>query len=322
MAYYLQWAQRFRLDWLISITDQALTTNDKSTLGNVALAAVRQADEPPSRLFEKVFMPAAQALTRDGDYRWLGGMFNWEDAKFVPALTETQITGLLALLVDLPRLEMRGEDLLGVVAKRFPDRVLDLLGKRILRERQLDDFRYEDVPHDLYHLREPLAGVPDKVVAAARAWFDAEPMLSQFRGGRLIAELFPQFEEALQDRLRSYIDSGRDGVEFVLSVMRAYEGQEFLHPLLRDIVDRLDPADDELRTIVHIVIESSGVLVGEYGSVEAQEKRKALVAAWADDERPRVREFATRFVRSAENTLAWERRRADQSFASRNIDSD
>jgi hypothetical protein len=136
VAYYLQWAQRFRLDWLISITDQALTTNDKSTLGNVALAAVRQADEPPSRLFEKVFMPAAQALTRDGDYRWLGGMFNWEDAKFLPALTETQITGLLALLVDLPRLEMRGEDLLGVVAKRFPDRVLDLLGKRILRERQ------------------------------------------------------------------------------------------------------------------------------------------------------------------------------------------
>jgi hypothetical protein len=117
--------------------------------------------------------------------------------------------------------------------------------------------------------------------------------------------------------LYNELESGRDGIEFVLSVLRAYEGQ--VHPLLQAAVEFLDP-EDELLGIVEIVIDSSGVLVGEYGSVEAHEKRKAVVADWQSDERARVRDFAARYIRSAENSLAWERRRADTSVARRKID--
>jgi hypothetical protein len=104
-------------------------------------------------------------------------------------------------------------------------------------------------------------------------------------------------------------------------VLRAYEGEKFLHPLLRAIVSIL-PADDELLRIVEIVIDTSGVLVGEYGSVEAQQARKTLVAEWESDENEAVRAFAANFVKSADNQLAMERRRADRSVALRKIDYD
>tara|TARA_B100001179_G_scaffold227579_1_gene210365 strand:+ start:859 stop:1185 length:327 start_codon:yes stop_codon:yes gene_type:complete len=107
----------------------------------------------------------------------------------------------------------------------------------------------------------------------------------------------------------------------VLSVLRAFEGQKFVHPLLRSIVAVL-PAEDELLRIVEIVIDSSGVLVGDYGSVEAQEARKALVAEWEADQNEAVRAFAANFVKMAENQLAMERRRADRSVALRRIDHD
>jgi hypothetical protein len=142
--------------------------------------------------------------------------------------------------------------------------------------------------------------------------------MAQFRGGRLIAELFPNLEHPLYPLLYSQIEDGRDGIDFVLSVLRAYEGQEFLHPLLRAIVGVL-PTDDDLLHIVEIVIDSSGVLTGEYGSVGAQKARKALVAEWTKDENQAVRAFAARFIKSADNQLAMERRRADRSVALRKI---
>jgi hypothetical protein len=119
--------------------------------------------------------------------------------------------------------------------------------------------------------------------------------------------------------LSDQIEEGRQGVEFVLSILRAFEGQEFLHPLLRAIVSSL-PAEDELMHIVDKVIDSSGVLVGEYGSVEAQEARKALVTGWDTYDREAVRAFAARFIKSADNQLAMERRRADRLVALRKIE--
>lgn len=68
-----------------------------------------------------------------------------------------------------------------------------------------------------------------------------------------------------------------------------------------------------------LTIDSSGVLVGEFGGVEAQEARRILVEQWQDDERQRVKDFATSFLRSAENSLAAERRRAEAQVALRAI---
>ncbi len=70
-------------------------------------------------------------------------------------------------------------------------------------------------------------------------------------------------EHPLYTLLFSQIEVSREGIDFVLSVLRAFEGEKFLHPLLRAIVAFL-PADDELLRIVDIVIDTCGVLVGEY----------------------------------------------------------
>jgi ppGpp synthetase/RelA/SpoT-type nucleotidyltranferase len=319
IAYYLQWAEQFRFDLLVRITERALTEMDENILGNVALAAARQSERRNEPLFDEVYLPAARALAGRGNFAWTGGWFNWKNTGLLKNLDAKQTSDLLELLVDLPRIGMDGEQMLATIAERYPDAVLDLIGKRFNRDRDSDGIRYEDLPYGLNTLRAPLAAVPDKVVGAARAWFEADRVFAQYRGGRLIAELFPELEHPMYRLLYNEIETGREGIQFVLSVLRGYEGQAFLHPLLQAAVDFLDPGDELLGT-VRAVIDSSGVLVGEYGSVEAQESRKALVADWEKDERPKVREFAAEFIRSADNTLAWERRRADHRVAMRKID--
>ncbi|MGV3555950.1 MAG: hypothetical protein ACO1OD_11915 [Croceibacterium sp.] len=321
IAWYLQFAESFRFDLLKTITDKGLAAEDEQVLHNVAVAAARQSAKHPDELFDSVFLPAVQALAARGLFGWVDGMFNWDRMRLLKGLSAEQARPLLELMVDVPNLGHGGEALLAVVAREHVQDVINLIGRRFSHERETGDFRYNDLPHGLHHLRQPLAAAPTEIVAAARGWFDADPSFSEFRGGRLIAELFPNLEHPLFPLLYSQIEESRQGIEFVLSVLRAFEGQKFLHPLLRAIVGQL-PADDELLHTVEIVIESSGVLVGEYGSVEAQESRKALIAEWETDENEAVRAFAARFIRMADNQLAMERRRADRSIALRKIDFD
>lgn len=318
IAWYLQLAQAFRFDLLATITAKGLASEDDQVLHNVTVAAARQSAEHPEGLFDQVFLPAAQSLSSRRLFGWVGGMFNWDQLGLLKGLSAPQVASLMKLLVEVPRLGTDGEALLAVVAREHVQAVIDLIGERFVHERDTADFRYEDLPYGLHYLREPLAAAPEEIVTAARRWFDADPGMAQFRGGRLIAELFPNLEHPLYPLLYSHIEDGREGIDFVLSVLRAYEGQEFLHPLLRAIVGVL-PADDDLLHIVEIVIDSSGVLTGEYGRAEAQEARKALVAEWTNNENEAVRAFAARFIRVADNQLAMERRRADRSVALRKI---
>lgn len=319
IAWYLQFADAFRFDLLKAIADKGLAAEDDQVLHNVAVAAARQSAKHPEELFDSIFLPAVESLASRGLFGWVGGMFNWDQMGLLKGLSAEQVQRLLELMVEAPNLGHGGEALLAVVAREHVQAVIDLIGRRFSHERETGDFRYDDLPHGLHYLRPPLADAPDEIVAAARSWFDSDPSLSQFRGGRLIAELFPNLEHPLYALLSSQIEESRQGIEFVLSVLRAFEGQKFLHPLLRSIVAVL-PADDELLRIVEIVIDSSGVLVGDYGSVEAQEARKALVGEWETDQNEAVRAFAANFVKMAENQLAMERRRADRSVALRQID--
>lgn len=321
IAYYLQFAEAFQFDLLATITGKGLAVADDEILHNVAIAAARQSVKHPQGLFDEIFLPAARSLASRGVFSWTGGMFNWDQIALLKGLSPEQVDPLLKLMTDAPRLGSDGEAMLAAIAAEHVQAVIDLIGRRFQHDSQNGDVRYEDLPHGLYYLRAPLAAAPVEIVAAARSWFDANPAFSQFRGGRLIAELFPALEHPLYPLLYSQLEQERDGIEFALSVLRAYEGEKFLHPLLRAIVGFL-PADDELLHIVDIVIDSSGVLVGEYGGVEAQEARKALVAEWETDESHAVRDFAARFIRSADNQLAMERRRADRTVALRNIEFD
>lgn len=318
IAWYLQFAEAFRFDLLATITAKGLATDDDQILHNVAVAAARQSTKHPDRLFDAIFLPAVQSLSSRGLFGWVGGMFNWDELGLLKGLSAEQVEPLLALMIDMPRLGTNGEALVAVVAREHVQAVIDFIGRRFSHERETGDFRYEDLPHALHYLRAPLAAAPVEIVAAARRWFDADPSFSEFRGGRLIAQLFPNLEHPLYPLLYSQIEESREGIDFVLSVLRAFEGEKFLHPLLRAIVGFL-PAEDELLRIVDIVIDSSGVLIGEYGSVEAQEARKALVAEWETDDNDAVRAFAARFVKAADNQLAMERRRADRSVALRKI---
>ncbi|GLS38526.1 hypothetical protein GCM10010869_41210 [Mesorhizobium tianshanense] len=76
-----------------------------------------------------------------------------------------------------------------------------------------------------------------------------------------------------------------------------------MQPICRDIVAALQP-DDELLNEVEIVLDSTGVVHGQFGFVEAYQGKKAEIEEWLSDPREPERVFAERHMRDLDRQIA------------------
>jgi hypothetical protein len=136
--------------------------------------------------------------------------------------------------------------------------------------------------------------------------YTPDDALFQFRGARLLGAMFPAFPGNLARELTTLAATGTDDdVGFILQVLRAYQGQQTTHEVVKELVARL-PEDDPRLQVAEICLQSTGMVSGEFGFVEAYRTRKAQIETWLTDSRTQVRNFAKRFVRRLEQSIAAE----------------
>jgi hypothetical protein len=61
-------------------------------------------------------------------------------------------------------------------------------------------------------------------------------------------------------------------------------------------------------------LESPGVISGQFGFVEAYQRKKDEVFSWLSDARPKVRAFAERYQRTLDRSIAAEQRRSETDY--------
>jgi hypothetical protein len=147
-----------------------------------------------------------------------------------------------------------------------------------------------------------------------RSWFDLGRPLFQYRDAKLLSNIFPDFPDFFAKELiaMTRTDSIRD-VEFVLAVLRSYDGQGFLHDVCRAAVEAL-PADHPSLSEVYAVIYTTGMTSGEYGLAEAYDTKAKNLSPWLDDPSDKVKRFAKEAIAALTATSGDERRRADEEI--------
>jgi len=75
-----------------------------------------------------------------------------------------------------------------------------------------------------------------------------------------------------------------------------------------EIVESL-PIDDPLLTEIAIVLESTGVVVGEYGFADAMEAKQKEASAWLNSSSEKVEKFAKDYTTSLGRRIVEERAR-------------
>jgi hypothetical protein len=117
------------------------------------------------------------------------------------------------------RIDHDEEYILTAIAGSYPHAVWRFFKARLDRAatKERDEERYEDIPFQLHELVQPLSQDPSFAVDTVRSWYAADPNLFQYRGGKLLHNVFPGFSSALGAKLVAVVHEGTDAaINFVL----------------------------------------------------------------------------------------------------------
>ena len=201
------------------------------------------------------------------------------------------------------------------IAQNFPAKVIHFFGKRLeLEENKAACDGYQAIPFKLHKLYRPLAENPDNVVNVTREWFHRDNSLFSYRAGRMVPIIFPTLSEGIQNSLISLISSGEQrDIEFVIKVLQSYGGKVFPQDVYERIIEEL-PLNDPLLEEVETALNSTGVLRGEYGLVEAYKNKRTAVEPWISHSNEKVQAFAIKYIHSLDQYIAAEQRHTEEEI--------
>lgn len=316
---YMQWSKPLDGALLDKVRSAAISAGDTDTLVSLIAVAERQYRNGNHQVIESTLFPVVDAL--------VGKSVNWVEqsgaawlgSPMVGALSEQQAQKLLDALLAVPEIRHGSEYILAAIAERWPASVIELLSRRQEKARRGKGQMHDALPFEVTFLKVPLRKVPDLLLSAARTWFDKEPTLFRFSGGNFLGRVFAQPDAVFVESLKSYAGSGKKSdVEFVFAVLTAFEGDPAVFGIVREAVSGLKK-NSPLLDIAMDVLESTGVVSGEFGWVDAMKERRALVVPWLESDNRTVQTFAREFIRVADLRIAGEERWAQASIAARRL---
>jgi hypothetical protein len=313
IARHLRLTKGASADLVGKVGQKALDTKDLIAIIEIIAAVVAN---DAVDLVDSIVVPGIRHFTAVSDTRWVRAIwFMSELQAFVRKMSEGQSEVVLENLTLSTRIDHDEERILQSIAENFPRSVWRFFKSR-LDHKAADDLggRYEAIPYDLHELRNPLSRDAEFAVDTVRSWYSSDNSLFEFRGGKVLHNVFPGFNTELEAKLNSVAQEGTDeAIDFVLRILRAYQGETFLHGVCKEIVDKL-PLDDGHIGEVQVILESTGVVTGQFGLVEMYQKKKEEASPWLSDSRPKVRAFAEKYRRSLDRAIAAEQRRSEADY--------
>lgn len=271
-------------------------------------------------LLVSVVLPCIQLLSQVGDGHWINEIwYNDHARRMLLDLDKGARQVVLDGLERLDKIDFHAEEVLIPLAERDTAQTVMFFRRRIaIEDASSEGTSYEAIPFSFHQLQNTLQQSPRLVVEMVLSWFREPIDHFQHRGGHFLKAIFPTFPKPFSDELLRIVREGdREHLEFVLDVLRNYEGEQFLHDICKEILLHISPDDKELLAELSIVLSNTGVVHGEFGFAEALEEKVTAISSWLSDPSAEVRNFADRFVHDLQRSAEVERRRAKEDIALR-----
>ncbi|MEO6945844.1 MAG: RelA/SpoT domain-containing protein [Nitrobacter sp.] len=245
---------------LKQLLESGIRLDNEGVIVQVLETAFRRYKDGTKALIDEVLLPGINYFTHKKDTRWVNlAWFLPKEDSFVRDLTDAGVEAVLQNLLYAPRIDTHAEFILVQIANTRPTRVFDFFEERLkfsTAPNVVDG--YDPIPFEFYELQKRFQAIMDHAVDTVRRLFVSDDYMFQYTGGRLISAAFPAFSDELGRKLMSLVATGmRDDLEFVITILSAYDGEQFVEPLSKEIIRHL-PADDDLRNSVTLVLQATG----------------------------------------------------------------
>ena len=305
------------LPLLERLREKATEASDVASLRQVASVAIARFDKKSSAL-RAIFLKSIEAMTSVHDAGWVyDAWYRPELKELLGSLNDAEVDCVLDNLALLPKLDFHAEEVLSAVSEKSPVRVLTYLLDRLrisLRDHASDKpEEFEAIPFDFHKLQTTLSAIPEQAVRKTLDLYRESPNEFRFGGASLLQRIFSDYPKPFESELLTLVRTRiPENFDFVLDVLRNYEGQPFLHNLLREIVDAAG-GDNTIEDDVTSALLTTGVVSGEFGFAEAYEQKRVEVSEWLHDPRESVREFAESVIAKLAKARDTEKARAEES---------
>jgi hypothetical protein len=318
-ARFFEFANEINIELLKNIFSKASSQNDLNTLSQIIVVVTAQFKEGKENLIHEFFIPAIQALTLQKNSGWIFGFwYRTQRSDLLSAMDNEGYQAILDNLFWLNEIDYQAEEVLCKIAEKSPDLVIKFFCNRISKEKTGDILeKFRAIPFSFHKLSEPLSKIPVEAVDIIRSQYDGNYGMFIYRGALLLKNIFPQLGDGIEQKLIEVVRTGsQDDILFVLAVLRNYEGQEFLHPICKEIVSIL-PDESDLLIEVKVALQSAGVVCGERGFVETYQKKICEIKPWLSDDNQKLRQFAEEYISGLEKQIEYENQRVDEDIVLR-----
>lgn len=315
-----------RLGTLSAVVDRGLELDNDDVIVHAMGTAARLHSEGFVAA-KGVFMHGLRELAKRRNADWARAVwFNRDFKTLIASMDADERSEVLYSLTSLSKLDYQAEEVLATVCAHDSLSVLDFLVSRLkqeatehTRQRETGAFEkdaFEAVPDHLHQLNKVLAKEPQALVKALRDGFkDENRSIFPYSGSaRLLEAVFPNFADPLPGLLQELVTSAdRTDIDFSLSVLRAFGGGTPILETAKSII-KVVPEESPAWNELAAALETTGVVMGEYGMAEAFERKRQDMLIWSADEDPRVRAFAAWLIKVLDQLIIRERQRADEDI--------
>jgi len=313
-----------RLELLDEVVGRAITLGARDAIIQAMGVAANLHSEGVAHA-KAVFMLALREMARHNDPSWAQVIwFSQNFQTLVGSMEACERAEVLSTLISLPEIDYRAEEIVYEIGKHDLQAVRDFLIARLKRNRLLakenysGQRSYEPIPYHLTKLNKLLAQEPEALLASLRTDYNAEiRFMFTYRGARMVKTVFPEFNAQLEGLLLPYTKTGNDDdLLFVIGILSTYDGSLEILGACKEII-KIVPERSKIWNELAAVIETSGVVGGEYGIAEALQRKLDAVIGWMGDENERIRAFSEWLTEGLQNHIKHERQRVDESIAVR-----
>jgi hypothetical protein len=311
-------------EMLSSILHKAAELGHIDTIVLVMSVAISNYSDDTKYLIDECFLPALEVLTKRSNADWIfGSWFRRQTKLVITELDDSAIDRVLLNLFALDKIDYHAEEILYLIAQRSPRKVLEFLCERIRIETQKRREKgrvYDAIPYELHKLNEPLSRNATETVNVIRSRYRADDPFFLYREAHLLKNIFPHFPQEFERELLKVVRAGTDDdIGFVLTVLRNYNGQPFVHTVCKEIIKSV-PEGSPLRTEVAIALEGTGAVFGEFGLAEAYEQKVREIREWLNDPDERIQLFTKWYIGNLEQMSSAERKRAEERIELRKFE--
>lgn len=317
-AYLFTYTNTLDLELLELIFKKVMGSGDKNAMFNILHICMERHSD--SNKLKQMFILILKELIKIKDDSWAIRLWV-RNYSLLDTLNSQDYDIVLQSLALHSSVDHHIEEILKPIIKKYPQKVIGFFFERVTHHLKTQEhYRYDAIPLDFYEIREDLAHAGKVVIPEILKWFSEKDWLYRFEASHLLATIFPSFSGNLENYLLGLIkQGGKRNALLVLSILRAYKGEPFLHEVSKTFIkkflqDEKDKLYKEYRSEMFITLSQTGVVSGEYGMRDAYKRKKEEIQSWKEDKNPVLQIFIKDYERYLDDSIKFEEQRADEDI--------